>query len=161
MMKTSNPAAEAKFLAACQADHTQVFRLALPDNPSADFLDAIRTPAMIASATLRASHERAVRETGIKVCKSAAGYYLGRFGPEGPIDRDSEQYWRKETEAAAALATGKWTARSSSMARGLQQLGVSLSAADTRLAEIVALQEPSLPPRPKRGRVARPKGVEA
>lgn len=33
--------------------------------------------------------------TDLKVCKSAAGYYIGRMCDEGPYSRDSEYY---ETE---------------------------------------------------------------
>ncbi|WP_404653260.1 hypothetical protein [Bradyrhizobium sp. USDA 336] len=147
--------AEAKFLAACQADYAEVFKQPLPDSPSREFLAAICTTAMIASATFQLMHEREAAETGIKVCRSAAGYYLGRIGPEGPVDRDSEQYWREKDAASAALANGEWTSRSG-LGRKLQRLGLASAQANARLAEIVAL-EGQLPERPKRGRTARPK----
>lgn len=135
---------EAKFLAACKADNNQVYRQPLPEHASEEFLSSIRTPAMIAAAASRAAHERAVADSEIKVCKSAAGYYLGRFGEDGPIDRDSEEYWRKEEEASAALSNGKWTPRGQ-MAQGVQRAGVAAASADARLAEIAARQEPQQP----------------
>jgi hypothetical protein len=40
--------------------------------------------------------------TDIKVCKSAAGYYMGRMCDEGPYSRESE-YYRTEKECANDL----------------------------------------------------------
>lgn len=48
----------------------------------------------------------------IEVLRSGAGYYIGQFCPEeGPISRLSEQYWKKEADAQAALKSGNWTKR--------------------------------------------------
>lgn len=50
----------------------------------------------------------------LKVLRSAAGYYLGTFDDEeGPISRESAEYWATEAEAEAALASNGtgWTQR--------------------------------------------------
>jgi hypothetical protein len=47
-----------------------------------------------------------------QVLKSAAGYYIGTFHPtEGPVSRDSCEYWPRENEAVAAFRSGNWTSR--------------------------------------------------
>ena len=43
------------------------------------------------------------QELPLKVLKSAAGFYLGTYDEEGPYSRESEEYWRTEKEALAAL----------------------------------------------------------
>lgn len=43
------------------------------------------------------------RELPLGVMKSPAGFYLGTADDEGPYSRESEEYWRTEEEAAAAL----------------------------------------------------------
>ena len=48
----------------------------------------------------------------LKVLKSGAGFYLGGFcQDEGPISRESEEYWSTQEEAEAAKASGQWTQR--------------------------------------------------
>ncbi len=50
--------------------------------------------------------------TVFSVLKSAAGFYIGTFCPvEGPISRESQEYWRTEAQAEKALQTGRWTQR--------------------------------------------------
>lgn len=50
----------------------------------------------------------------LQVLQSAAGFYLGTVDEEGPVSRESAEYWRTEAQAAKALA-GKpgedWTQR--------------------------------------------------
>lgn len=41
------------------------------------------------------------------VCKSAAGYYIGRYCNEGPYSRESG-YFRTREDAENALNTGLW-----------------------------------------------------
>lgn len=48
----------------------------------------------------------------VRVCKSAAGYYLGTVAGDGePCSRESEEYFPDEATAKAALASGSWTQR--------------------------------------------------
>ncbi|HUH57835.1 MAG TPA: hypothetical protein VL020_04915 [Pseudomonadales bacterium] len=50
--------------------------------------------------------------TVFSVLKSAAGFYIGTACPvEGPISRESQEYWSTETQAEKALQTGQWTQR--------------------------------------------------
>ena len=44
----------------------------------------------------------------LQVLRSAAGYYIGTADDEGPVSRESAQYWRKQEAAEHALATGDW-----------------------------------------------------
>jgi hypothetical protein len=43
------------------------------------------------------------RELPLRVMKSAAGFYLGTADEDGPFSRESEEYWRTEKDASAAL----------------------------------------------------------
>jgi hypothetical protein len=48
----------------------------------------------------------------LAVCESAAGFYLGAVSPtEGPLARDSAEYFASSEDAQAALASGAWTQR--------------------------------------------------
>ena len=48
----------------------------------------------------------------LQVLRSGAGYYLGTFSPEeGPISRESEEYWPTEAIAELAMENGDWTQR--------------------------------------------------
>ncbi len=48
----------------------------------------------------------------LQVLESQAGFYIGTFDPqEGPISRDSLEYWPKREQAETALAAGNWTRR--------------------------------------------------
>lgn len=52
-------------------------------------------------------------EHPLQVLKSGAGYYIGTFSnEEGPVSRESEEYFRTENQATLALANGSWTQRS-------------------------------------------------
>lgn len=69
---------------------------------AAQAVDAARPMAQIASATLG-------RPVPLEICYSAAGFYLGTYVDAEPYSRESVEYWRKREEAAAALASGRWT----------------------------------------------------
>lgn len=47
----------------------------------------------------------------LQVLRSAAGYYLGTFDAEGPVSRESVEYWPQRTQAEDALRSGGWTQR--------------------------------------------------
>lgn len=48
----------------------------------------------------------------LAVCESGAGFYLGVVSPtEGPLCRDSIEYFATREEAQAALVSGAWTQR--------------------------------------------------
>jgi hypothetical protein len=48
----------------------------------------------------------------LQVLESNAGFYLGTSCPtEGPMTRESEEYWTKREQAEGALASGDWTQR--------------------------------------------------
>jgi hypothetical protein len=49
----------------------------------------------------------------LQVLCSAGGHYLGTFDDEGPVSRESAEYWPTEAAAAKALAAGPdaWTQR--------------------------------------------------
>jgi hypothetical protein len=51
------------------------------------------------------------KELRNQVLRSAAGYYIGTADEEGYCSRESVQYFRKESDAEAALANGNWTQR--------------------------------------------------
>ena len=46
----------------------------------------------------------------LPVLHSSAGYYIGTFS-NGPISRESVQYWDLEEEAQQALSDRSWTQR--------------------------------------------------
>lgn len=58
---------------------------------------------------------RLAREFGykleLKVLKSNSGYYLGTEDEEGPVSRESEEYWKTKEEAKLALDTGVFIQR--------------------------------------------------
>ncbi len=45
------------------------------------------------------------------VWQSGAGFYLGHWDMEGPVSRDSEEYWETKEEAETALKDNSWTQR--------------------------------------------------
>lgn len=47
----------------------------------------------------------------LQVLRSHAGFYLGTMDEEGPVSRESEQYWATEEKAKNAMETGDWTQR--------------------------------------------------
>lgn len=76
----------------------------------------------IASAPLSAAQARAASigylaraYTGtrlpLQVLLSAAAYYIGTADREGPVSRESVEYFRSQQVADLALATGRWQQR--------------------------------------------------
>jgi hypothetical protein len=49
----------------------------------------------------------------LRVEKSAAGYYLGCSDKDGPVSRESSQYFECREDAERALMSGAWTQRES------------------------------------------------
>jgi hypothetical protein len=48
----------------------------------------------------------------LRVCQSAAGYYVGTWCPEeGPVSRESREYYLTQAEAQAALDQNTFTQR--------------------------------------------------
>jgi hypothetical protein len=48
----------------------------------------------------------------LQVLKSGAGYYIGTYDDDnGPVSRESVEYWPEKADAIEALATGGWTQR--------------------------------------------------
>lgn len=48
----------------------------------------------------------------LQVCQSAAGYYVGTWCPEeGPVSRESQEYYATRAEAQAALDQNTFTQR--------------------------------------------------
>lgn len=47
----------------------------------------------------------------VTVLRSGAGYYLGTLNDEGPVSRESEEYFTTHGQALQALASGSWTQR--------------------------------------------------
>lgn len=47
----------------------------------------------------------------LRVCHSAAGHYIGTTDAEGPVSRESVEYFRSLQAAERALATGRWQQR--------------------------------------------------
>lgn len=45
------------------------------------------------------------------VLRSGAGYYLDTLNDEGPVSRESEEYFTTHGQALQALASGSWTQR--------------------------------------------------
>ena len=53
------------------------------------------------------------KQLSLQVLRSNAGYYIGTTDEEGPCSRESVEYYPTHDAAAAALADGSWTQRSS------------------------------------------------
>ncbi len=47
----------------------------------------------------------------VQVLKSNAGYYIGTEDKDGPVSRESHEYWRSFNEAELALKSRSWTQR--------------------------------------------------
>jgi hypothetical protein len=45
----------------------------------------------------------------LRVLRSAAGHYIGTADDEGPVSRESVEYFPSRAAAEAALASGQWT----------------------------------------------------
>jgi hypothetical protein len=56
--------------------------------------------------------EAAGRRLELRVCISAAGFYLGTYDEKGlPFSRESVESWGKRERAEYALAAERWTQR--------------------------------------------------
>lgn len=52
----------------------------------------------------------AVNGIPLKVLKSARGFYIGTWNEtQGPLSRESSEYWPKGADANLALESGRWT----------------------------------------------------
>ncbi|GEN23089.1 hypothetical protein HCU01_10380 [Halomonas cupida] len=47
----------------------------------------------------------------VTVLRIGAGYYLGTLNDEGPVSRESAEYFTTHDQALQALASGSWTQR--------------------------------------------------
>ena len=47
----------------------------------------------------------------LQVCQSAAGFYIGTYGEDGPCSRESVEYYRKREQAETALKDDTFTQR--------------------------------------------------
>jgi len=45
----------------------------------------------------------------VQVMRSNAGYYIGTCDDDGPVSRESCEYWRKQSDADDALINDSWT----------------------------------------------------
>ncbi|EIY8646917.1 hypothetical protein ACVN7G_22100 [Escherichia coli] len=45
----------------------------------------------------------------LEILKSGRGYYIGTQCSEGPVSRESEEYFKKYEQAERALKNGTWT----------------------------------------------------
>lgn len=51
------------------------------------------------------------KRLSLRVCHSAAGHYIGTTDADGPVSRESAQYFRSYQAASHALTTGRWQQR--------------------------------------------------
>ncbi|CDL86332.1 hypothetical protein [Xenorhabdus cabanillasii] len=47
----------------------------------------------------------------LQVISSRAGYYIGTMNEEGPVSRESVEYFQSDKIASNALERGSWTQR--------------------------------------------------
>lgn len=47
----------------------------------------------------------------LEILKSGRGYYIGTQCSEGPVSRESEEYFKKYEQAERVLKNGTWTQR--------------------------------------------------
>jgi hypothetical protein len=73
-------------------------------------------PSTSSSATAPRSGALTLAYTGkclpLQVLRSAAGHYIGTQDDEGPVSRESVEYFPSHETAHRALATHAWTQRS-------------------------------------------------
>ena len=72
-------------------------------------------PSASSSATAVRSGALALTWTGkrlpLQVLRSAAGHYIGTADEDGPVSRESVEYFRSQHAADHALTTGRWQQR--------------------------------------------------
>jgi hypothetical protein len=49
----------------------------------------------------------------LEICQSCAGFYIGTCDEDGPVSRESAEYFPSREAAAAAFDAGDWTPRAS------------------------------------------------
>lgn len=47
----------------------------------------------------------------LQILRTQAGYYIGTADEDGPVSRESAEYFSTEEQASDALSKGKWTQR--------------------------------------------------
>lgn len=47
----------------------------------------------------------------LQVLRSRSGYYIGTVNEEGPVSRESVEYFKSDKLASKALEQGNWTQR--------------------------------------------------
>jgi len=57
------------------------------------------------------AHATSGQNLPLKVLHSAAGHYIGTFNDDGPVSRESVEYFPTREAASYALETGAWTQR--------------------------------------------------
>ena len=67
------------------------------------------TPKPAAPLGLLAAHVG--KRLPLQVLRSAAGHYIGTFDDDGPVSRESVEYFPSHEAARHALETGAWTQR--------------------------------------------------
>lgn len=86
---------------------------------SASIAPAAVAASSIAAAAISAAQARAQsigylalacagKRLPLDVHHSAAGHYIGTADIEGPVSRESSEFFRSHTAAARALSTGRW-----------------------------------------------------
>lgn len=65
-----------------------------------------------ADATGRLALHWTGKRLSLRVLRSAAGYYIGTTDEEGPVSRESVEYFPSSEAATTALETGQWEQRS-------------------------------------------------
>lgn len=65
-----------------------------------------------ADATGRLALHWTGKRLPLRVLRSAAGYYIGTTDEEGPVSRESVDYFPSSEAATTALETGQWEQRS-------------------------------------------------
>ena len=56
----------------------------------------------------RLAQQYCAKRLPLQVLQSAAGYYIGTADEDGPVSRESTQYFRKREQAQSALDSGDW-----------------------------------------------------
>jgi hypothetical protein len=78
------------------------------------FFDNVPTGAVIVNPTYRnrvgfLAKRYASKRLPLQVLVSAAGYYIGTEDDEGPVSRESLEYWLSREQAEKAFEDGDWT----------------------------------------------------
>ena len=55
------------------------------------------------------AHQYCGKSLPLEVLQSGAGFYIGTADDDGPVSRESNEYFRTRPKADAALRTGSWS----------------------------------------------------